>query len=75
MDFEVDDWVYVKVSSMRGVTRFRKKGNLSPRYVGPYKILDKVGAVEYRLNLLPEFHGIHNVFHVSSLKKILETSP
>ncbi|KAF5462798.1 hypothetical protein F2P56_018775 [Juglans regia] len=54
---------------MRGVSRFRVKGKLSLRYVGLYEIVEKVGAVAYRLELPTEFQEIHNVFHVSSLKK------
>ncbi|XP_035540235.1 uncharacterized protein LOC118344217 [Juglans regia] len=67
--FEGGDWVYLKVSPMKGVKRFGKKGKLSPRYVGPFQILEKVGPVAYRI-ALPEYFGeIHDVFHVSSLKK------
>ncbi|XP_041004062.1 uncharacterized protein LOC121249417 [Juglans microcarpa x Juglans regia] len=69
LKFEVGDWVYLKVSPMKGVFRFGKKGKLSLRYIGPYEILEKVGVVAYRLNLPVEFQGIHNVFHVSSFKK------
>ncbi|KAF5454881.1 hypothetical protein F2P56_024514 [Juglans regia] len=67
--FKEGDWVYLKVSPIKGVKRFGKKGKLSPRYVGPFQILDKVGLVVYRI-ALPEYFGeIHDVFHVSSLKK------
>ena len=69
LSFEVGDWVYLKVSPMRGVKRFGKKRKLDPRYVGPFQILEKVGSVTYRV-ALPEYFGdIHDVFHVSSLKK------
>ena len=47
LEFQVDDWVFLKVSPMKGVMRFGKKGKLSPRYVGPYKILKRVGKVAY----------------------------
>ncbi|XP_041004082.1 uncharacterized protein LOC121249436 [Juglans microcarpa x Juglans regia] len=57
---------------MKGVFRFGKKGKLSPRYVDSYEILEKVGVVAYRLDLPANFQGIHNVFHVSSLKKSFE---
>ncbi|KAF5459674.1 hypothetical protein F2P56_019601 [Juglans regia] len=57
---------------MKGVFWFAKKGKLSPRCVGPYEILEKVGTVAYRLELPTEFQGIHNIFHVSSLKKSFE---
>lgn len=56
LDFEVQDWVYMKVSLMRGVTRFSVEGKLSLRYIRPYKILEKVGAVAYCLDLPTEFH-------------------
>ena len=49
LEFQVDDWVFLKVSPMKGVMRFGKKGKLSPRYVGPYKILKRVGKVAYEL--------------------------
>ncbi|KAF5465329.1 hypothetical protein F2P56_015348 [Juglans regia] len=57
---------------MKGVFWFGKKGKLSPRYVGPYEIMEKLGAVTYRQDLPTKFQGIHNVFHVSSLKKSFE---
>ncbi|XP_042974631.1 uncharacterized protein LOC122306264 [Carya illinoinensis] len=59
----------LEVSPMRGVSHFAVKSKLSPRYVGPYEIVEKVGVVAYCLELPTEFHGIHNVFYVSSLKK------
>ncbi|XP_018860179.2 uncharacterized protein LOC109021900 [Juglans regia] len=54
---------------MKGVVCFSKKGELNPRYVGPYEIVETVGLVAYRLNLPTEMQGIHNVFHLSTLKK------
>ncbi|XP_041003903.1 uncharacterized protein LOC121249256 [Juglans microcarpa x Juglans regia] len=67
--FDEADWVYLKVSPMKGVKRFGKKWKLSPRYVGLFQILKKVGPVAYRI-ALPEYFGeIHDVFHVSSLNK------
>ena len=62
--------MYLKVSSIRGTRRFLVRGKLAPRYIGPFKILKKVGAT-YRLELLEEMSGIHNVFHISQLKKCL----
>ena len=53
----------------RGVVRFDKKGNLSPRFIGPFKVLERVGAVAYRLELPPSLSGVHEVFHVSMLRK------
>ena len=56
---------------MRGVHRFGLCGKLAPRYVGPYKILERCGSVAYRLQLLDILSAVHNVFHVSQLKKCL----
>ncbi|WMV41663.1 hypothetical protein MTR67_035048 [Solanum verrucosum] len=71
LEFEVDDWVYLKVSPMKGVVRFGKKGKLSPRYIGPYRISKKVGDVAYELELPQELAAIHPVFHISMLKKCM----
>ncbi|WVZ89088.1 LOW QUALITY PROTEIN: hypothetical protein U9M48_035542 [Paspalum notatum var. saurae] len=68
---KVDDHVYLKVSPMRGIRRFNMKGKLAPRYIGPFKILEKKGEVAYRLELPPSLSGVHDVFHVSQLKKCL----
>ncbi|XP_040996173.1 uncharacterized protein LOC121242365 [Juglans microcarpa x Juglans regia] len=69
LEFVVGDWVYLKVSPMKGVVRFGKKGKLNPRYVRPYEIVERLDPVAYRLNMPIEMQGIHNVFHVSTLKK------
>ncbi|WVZ52947.1 hypothetical protein U9M48_003945 [Paspalum notatum var. saurae] len=71
LSFKVDDHVYLKVSPMRGIRRFNMKGKLAPRYIGPFKILEKKGEVAYRLELPPSLSGVHDVFHVSQLKKCL----
>ncbi|WMV32925.1 hypothetical protein MTR67_026310 [Solanum verrucosum] len=71
LEFEVDDWVYLKVSPMKGVTRFGKKGNLSPRYIGPYRISKTIGNVTYELELPQELAAVHLVFHISMLKKCM----
>ena len=71
LSFEVGDYVYLKVSPMKGVTRFGVKGKLAPRYIGPYQILERCGKVAYRLDLPPQLLSVHNVFHVSQLKKCL----
>jgi hypothetical protein len=65
----VGDHVYLKVSPLRGTKRFHIRGKLSPRYVGPYPIVSRVGRVAYRLELPPELTGVHPVFHVSQLRK------
>ncbi|WVZ71131.1 hypothetical protein U9M48_019751 [Paspalum notatum var. saurae] len=69
--FEEGDYVYFRVSPMKGVHRFGVKGKLALRYVGPFKITERCGPVAYRLELLPHLAAIHDVFHVSQLKKCL----
>ena len=69
LEFQVDDWVFMNVSPLKGVMRFGKKGKLSPRYVGPYKIMKRVGKVAYELELPTELAAVHPVFHISLLKK------
>ena len=63
--------MYLKVSPLRGTTRFHVKGKLAPRFVGPYKILKKIGKLAYKLELPPNLAGVHPVFHVSQLRKCL----
>uniref|UniRef100_A0A2N9IE13 Integrase catalytic domain-containing protein n=1 Tax=Fagus sylvatica TaxID=28930 RepID=A0A2N9IE13_FAGSY len=69
LEFEIGDMVFVRVAPMKGVMRFGKKGKLSPRYVGPFEILERVGPVAYKLALPPALSGIHNVFHISMLRR------
>ncbi|KAL5577467.1 hypothetical protein UlMin_019166 [Ulmus minor] len=69
LEFQVGDSVFLKVAPMKGVMRFGKKGKLSPRFIGPFEILERVGKVAYKLALPPELSSVHNVFHVSMLKK------
>ncbi|GKA13252.1 putative reverse transcriptase domain-containing protein [Tanacetum coccineum] len=71
LEFEVGDRVMLKVSPWKGVVRFGKKGKLAPRYVGPFEILERIGPVAYRLRLPKELSGVHDTFHVSTLKKCL----
>ncbi|WMV58247.1 hypothetical protein MTR67_051632 [Solanum verrucosum] len=71
LEFEVNDWVYLKISPMKGVMRFGKKGKWSPRYIGPYRISKRSGNVDYELELLQESAAVHPVFHVSTLKKCM----
>jgi hypothetical protein len=72
LEFEVGDHVYLKVSSMKGVKRYGAKGKLAPRYIRPFPILEKCGTVAYKLELSPSLVGIHDIFHVSQLKKCLK---
>jgi hypothetical protein len=69
--FEVRDFVYLKVSPMRGLRHFKVRGKLAPRFVGPFKILEKRCEVAYQLELLPQLSDVHDVFNVSQLKKCL----
>jgi hypothetical protein len=69
LQFKVGDFVYLKVSPTKGVQRFGIKGKLAPRYIGPYEIIEACGPVAYKLKLPPKMSAIHNVFHVSQLKK------
>ena len=69
LKFEVGDHVFLKVMFKRGVVRFGKRGKLSPRFTGPFEILERVGTIAYRLALPPSMSGVHEVFHVSILLK------
>ncbi|GJV11690.1 putative reverse transcriptase domain-containing protein [Tanacetum coccineum] len=75
MEFQVGDKVMLKVSPWKGVVHFGKRGKLNPRYVGPFKVLEKVGEVAYKLELLEELSRVHNTFHVSNLKKCHANEP
>jgi hypothetical protein len=72
LEFEVGDHVYLRVSPMKGVCRLSIKGKLSPRYIGPYPIIDKYGPMSYQVELPVKLPGVHNVFHVSQLKRCLK---
>ena len=69
LEFKVGDYVFLKVMPKRGVVRFGKCGKLSPRFIGPFEILERVGTVAYRLALPPRMSGVHEVFHISMLRK------
>jgi hypothetical protein len=69
MVFQEGDYVYLKVSPISGLHRFKVKGKLSPRFTGPFKILERVGEVAYRLELPIQLADVHDVFHISQLKK------
>ncbi|GJV49272.1 putative reverse transcriptase domain-containing protein [Tanacetum coccineum] len=72
---EVGDKVMFKVSPWKGVVCFGKRGKLNPRYVGPFKVLEEVGAATYKLELPQELSRVHNTFHVSNLKKCYSDDP
>jgi hypothetical protein len=69
MEFDVGDHVYLRVSLMKGVRYFGIKGKLAPRYIGPYPIIDKYGPTSHQVELLSRLLGVHNLFHVSQLKR------
>ena len=70
--FKEGDYVYLKVTPFKSVQRFKTKGKLAPRFVGPFKIIKRVGEVAYKLELSPKLKGVHNVFHISQLRKCVE---
>jgi hypothetical protein len=72
LEFAVGDHVYLKVSPMKGMKRFGMKGKLAPRYIGPFPILEKCGNVAYKLELPSPLVVVHDIFHVSLLKKCLK---
>jgi hypothetical protein len=72
LTFTVGDHVYLRVSPMRGVKRFGIKGKLVRRYIGMFPILKKLGVMAYKLELPPSLVGVHDMFHVSQLKKCLK---
>ncbi|KAK4392755.1 Transposon Tf2-11 polyprotein [Sesamum angolense] len=69
MEYEVGDKVFLKISPWKGISRFGKQGKLSPRYIGPYEIIERIGPLAYRLALPAELSQIHDVFHVSMLRR------
>ena len=69
LEFAVGDKVFLKIAPLKGIMRFRKKGKLSPRFIGPFEVLERVGDLAYRLALPPNLSSVHNVFHVSMLRK------
>jgi hypothetical protein len=71
LEYEVGDHVYLQVS-LKGVKKFGMKGKLAPRYIGPFPILEKCGPVAYKMKLPPSLIGVHDIFHVSQLKKCLK---
>jgi hypothetical protein len=73
LQFEVGDFVYLRVSRTRGIQWSGIKGKLAPRYVGPFEIIEVCGPVPYHLQLPPQLAAVHNVFHISQLRKCIKT--
>lgn len=73
-EFSVGDFMFIRVSPMKGVVRFSRSGKLAPRYIGPFSITERIGSVAYCLLLSAQFSAIHDVFHVSQLRKCLRDS-
>jgi hypothetical protein len=72
LEFEVGNLVYLRVSPMKNMKRFEVKGKLAPCYIRPFPILEKYGTVAYKLDLPPSLARVHDIFHVSQLKKCLK---
>jgi hypothetical protein len=72
LQFQVGDYVYLRVSPIKGIQRFGIKGKLAPRYVGPFEITEACGPVAYRIHLPSQLAAIHDVFHISQLKKCIK---
>ncbi|XP_012481005.2 uncharacterized protein LOC105795900 [Gossypium raimondii] len=68
IEYSMGDYVFLKVSSRKKLLRFGRKGKLSPRFIGPYRVLQRVGSVAYQLDLPPKLDQVHDVFHVSMLR-------
>ncbi|GJT68344.1 putative reverse transcriptase domain-containing protein [Tanacetum coccineum] len=73
LEFQVGDRVMLKVSPRKGVIHFGKQGKLNPQYIGPFKILERIGTVAYKLELPEELSNVHSTFHISNLKKCLSS--
>ena len=71
LEFEVEDRVFLKLSPLKGVVRFGKRGKLNPHYIRPFEIVERIGPVAYRLDFPEEFLRVHNVFHISMLRKYI----
>jgi hypothetical protein len=72
LEFKIENHVYLRASPMKGVKRFGVKGKLAPRYIGSFPILEKCGPMAYKLDLPPSLAEVHDIFHVSQLKKCLK---
>ncbi|KAK5771667.1 hypothetical protein PVK06_047901 [Gossypium arboreum] len=69
IEFQIEDKFFLKVSPWKKILRFGREGKLSPRFIGPYEVIERIGPVAYRLSLSPDLEKIHNVFHVSMLRR------
>jgi hypothetical protein len=72
LEFKIGDHVYLRISPMKGMIRFRMKGKLAPHYIGPFPILEKCGTVAYKLDPPPSLAGVYDIFHILQLKKCLK---
>ena len=71
LEFAIGDPVYLKIKPIKSIHQVRTQGKLSPRYIGPFEILERIGELAYRLAIPPSLSGIHNVFHVSVLRRYI----
>jgi hypothetical protein len=71
LEFSMGDQVFFKISPLKNVVRFGRRGKLASRFIGPFRILERVGPLAYRVDLPEKLSGVHNVFHVSHLRKYL----
>ena len=71
ISFEVDEYAYLRVTPLKGLKRFQVKGKLAPRFIGPFNVIAKRGAVAYQLELPEKLAGVHDVFHVFQLRKCI----
>ena len=71
LEFEVGDMVFLRISPWKGVQRFGKRGKLTPRYIGPFRIVERIEEVAYRLELPSDLDRIHDVFYISMLRKYI----